>query len=766
MATTLETFSIPHENSLTAIGKFAFYRCIKLKFANLSACSKLVLIDTSAFEECTSMSYITLPEGLATINAAAIRTTNISSITIPSTVKVIQNQCISYNYNLKEIIFAENCQLKSLLNFTFMYSAITTIKLPPFLTSLTGLALKNCDNLKNIEVDPKNTKYITDGKAIYSKDKSILYFVVCDIDSFEIPNSVTLLDVGCFVTSHLSTINIPNSVTAIEDSCFYNASTSTFNIPNTVTYFGQSCFRYAANLKTINLPTNITSIPDYLFQVSGLTTITIPDNVTYIGSNAFSYCSNLGKIYLPINLKDLGGAVKYNSPKAEFVFPEGSSIKMVDEMLVDVDMTYISQYVGSEVTNLIIPSSIATIKAYAFRNKKKLVSITCNETSKLEVIEDYAFADCTNLVDFPAFPAIKSIGMKAFMNTRLRNPISFGDSLTFIGDSAFNNVANLPSISFQSTSDLVITHRAFLACEDLSSVVLPMIAKVTLGEQTFCNCTKLQSISIPYNVVEIRNGRFSGSGITQVIFDGGYRLDNFPVELFKDCWKLSDITIPENVLVLNSRCLYNTSISVIKIPDSVTDIGIQCFKNCVELTTVNISDNSHLNTIAYGAFDGCIRFSKISEFKAKYYLSDYGAIYSSDMKRMVIYPPASVSKFFALAYSVKRIEESAFIGCKNLRSILIPDNTVTSIGNNAFEGCINLVNINIPLCVTIIGKDAFLGCRSLKCGVFVENRNPSFISQIIDAGLDRRSLSECVIMTCSMTRYTFNFLLFSVFIIM
>ena len=61
---------------------------------------------------------------------------------------------------------------------------------------------------------------------------------------------------------------------------------------------------------------------------------------------------------------------------------------------------------------------------------------------------------------------------------------------------------------------------------------------------------------------------------------------------------------------------------------------------------------------------------------------------------------------------VTEIGNSAFSGCNNLTSVVIPDG-VTSIGEYAFRDCSSLISITIPDGVTSIGSYSFYGCTSL-----------------------------------------------------
>ena len=81
-------------------------------------------------------------------------------------------------------------------------------------------------------------------------------------------------------------------------------------------------------------------------------------------------------------------------------------------------------------------------------------------------------------------------------------------------------------------------------------------------------------------------------------------------------------------------------------------------------------------------------------------------------KRTLIACPKNITSY-TIPVGVTFIGNEAFLGCEQLSKVTIPD-TVTEISGRAFEGCISLRQVTIPESVIRIGERAFHKCSSLE----------------------------------------------------
>ncbi|EAY07900.1 surface antigen BspA-like [Trichomonas vaginalis G3] len=746
----LETFSFKSKPKLKRINDYAFYTCSKLQSVDLSSCQDLEYIGQYAFFQCYSIATLLLPEGLKSISKYALNKLKITSINITSTVTTILDFGISQCYSLSSITFTPGSQLTTLSSNVFYGDKLTTFEVPENVSYVNGLAFAGITSMKTITLNNKNPYLSFDTKAIYNLDKTQIIYCASNCgNSYTIDPNVVSINSGCFASTQLSTIIIPDKVTSLGTWAFYAAT----------------------NLKQLTLPKSLKTIDNSCFYSSKLTSIVIPDSVETINKEAFANCNDLTSITLPKSLRSFGGNALASNPNIKYTSINNEFIYFDDYYVIYIDKNKsVSQYLGSR-SEIVLLSSVTSIKTNSFQNKLALTSVTFDGDSNLETIEQGAFSGCSNLKTFTFGSKIKSIGDSAFSGTQVSGDIKFQADLTTIGPNAFQNNKNIASLSFSSSSPLTISENAFLNCEKISSISFKTTSQVSLGIKSFSGLTSLLNIIIPGNVNSVGSGCFMNSGLVQVTFTSGtIGFGNLSASMFKGCTNLSMFSIPSNCENIGQESLSFTGITSLDIPDNVVTLDDQCLRGCSQLVSIHIGSGSKLSRIGFGVFDGCSKFSTVNTFQSQNFLCESSAIYSSNRYRMHVYPPASSRVFFSLLEGVQHIEDSAFISCAHLESIMLPENSLTSIGVSAFQGCTSLKQITIPSSIQSIGSNAFLDCPQLKCGVLIQGTSKKAIVNLLKtSGLQIDSFNFCEGYSCksdyhSIGRVSFSYI--TVFILM
>lgn len=218
----------------------------------------------------------------------------------------------------------------------------------------------------------------------------------------------------------------------------------------------------------------------------------------------------------------------------------------------------------------------------SFMNCTSLSSITLPDS--VTIIGDNAFDGCTNLSTITLPDRVTKIGGQAFYNCSSLENISFSDCITNIGDYAFMGCSNLSSVVLPD-SITTLGEEIFAHCVNLKDISLPQLI-TSIGPYFFYCCTSLKSISIPDSVESI--GR----------------------NAFDRCIKLETAILPESLTSIGSYAFSGcTSLSSIIIPDSVTTIGWYAFSSCSSLTSVTIPKS--LESLGNYSFQYCTSLSRI-----------------------------------------------------------------------------------------------------------------------------------------------------------
>ena len=141
-----------------------------------------------------------------------------------------------------------------------------------------------------------------------------------------------------------------------------------------------------------------------------------------------------------------------------------------------------------------------------------------------------------------------------------------------------------------------IGESTFWGCSGLTLITIPK-SVTSIGCYAFYDCTSLTSITIPNYVTSIGNYAFSGcSGLTSIIVGNG----NQKYDSRNNCNAI--IEKESNTLIAGCKKTI--------IPNSVTSIGENAFRNCSGLTSITILES--VTNIGNWAFSWCSGLTSIT----------------------------------------------------------------------------------------------------------------------------------------------------------
>ncbi|EAY16124.1 surface antigen BspA-like [Trichomonas vaginalis G3] len=644
--------------------------------------------------------------------------------------------------------------LRSIEQYAMQSCKVETIFLPKNVNSFAANCFEGSRTLKTISCNPSNPTFSVMDGVLYNKDKTTLIkFPANHSTSFEIPETVTTIGFCAFISSVIENVKFPPKLKRIDGYAFAVTKLKNLTIPDTITDISGGAFASCQHLTEVKFGTGMTYISNDCFMDTRLTKVVIPENITSIGESAFSYCPNLKEVVLPSTITSLGGSCFPTN--VNISFPSNAKLSLDDQqILYDLDKIVLIMCLKKS-TSYIIPETVSTIRSSAFKDMTDLTKIEFRSGITLKMIESNAFYGCSKLSSIEIPNSVTSFGVRSFYNCAQIKSVFFGSKLTKISTRCFEGCTSLDTVSFtQCDSPCTIDSYAFNGCTSLRTLTLSENIS-SIDMYCFSNCKSLERVNIPSTLKYIGIYAFSNSLISQVTFSSPSQMVNLSKYSFSQCIHLRDIVgTPDTIKNIESNCFESTLITSFDVPISTTSIGNYAFRGCSEMTVFRIPSRCLLQTIGNYIFDGCVSLSKIECPDSDFFVIDNGALFNKDRSNLICFPPASSITFFCFSQNVKSVSSSAFYGCKSLVGIMIPDNSITTIGHSAFAYCTSLKYINIPLCVKNIDQNVFTGCNNLHCGIVVQNTSISFrYSLVTNSGLSLTSMKDCGLITCKHVNY-------------
>ena len=336
------------------------------------------------------------------------------------------------------------------------------------------------------------------------------------------------------------------------------------------------------------------------------------------------------------------------------------------------------------VTEYAIPDGV-TIINWAFYKRHNLQKITVPAS-----VSDmnHAFNSCDKLTDVILSEGLKAVKSYGFSDNTALESITLPESLETFGFAVFSGCDSLREVVLPKSVTKADSY-ALGACNEIARVTF-LNPACEIDDKFFISPTTGHP-TVPFEGVIVG---YDDSTAEKFANDNGYTFESLGkifgylvYKKYEDQIKIvghtdelpADAEIPDSIeelpvtVIAESAFKKSMVLETIKLPDTLTEIGVNAFDYCTNLKEITFP--ASLKTVAYGAFYGC---SAITEL--------------------------------VIPDTVEYVDAFAFADCTQLKKLTLGAETVDDY---CFENCTALEDVTITASVkTIVG--AFASCDSLK----------------------------------------------------
>lgn len=709
--------SITLPNSITTIDSRAFLGCSEI--VNFGVPSKLQKIGDYAFANCSSITSYDLPKtllqigvgafdgnvnmGQLTFNSVAAPTIADGSIFAGTTsnlkVRVPVGGKASYVSNLSNRSFAENTYMYGLTGTTpiaiYKDNIFRYVYYIDILNSSGGSSNPPTGRVQVYQTQNFSVTFTPSAgnriEAIYvdSSDENLMSVAEGDSQTYVFENIQNSHLIEAVYSKMYVRLDI-NGGTGKQPLVVYNDDKSQFKINDNIepTKSGKEFYYYSTNKYDNEQGQNGTRYDLGLWYDLPSTTASTTLYAIYLTPTSYTTTSQYVVVPKTVN------AIAGSSSKNMFGSSSDSTLKYIT-----------------------LHRNTTTIGSYALYGCKTLTGIS--HSDGVVALGSYAMAGCVELVKYRFSPLTQSVGTFAFVyDTKLESVTNLENTqVSQISEAMFCECSSLYEILLPNTITS-IGNEAFEACEKLTSVDLSKTKTATIGVKGFAYCGNLSKIQFPTTLTLIDDGAFAeDKNLRSVQNLEKTIVSKIGYGVFEGCSNLSSV----------------------KLPQALSTLGESAFEGCSNLTAVSGFENTAVKILEARTFANCSSLSTLSLARGLTEIGTEALIGCSILRNLDTLSTTKVTKI-----GVRALKDTA-----GLTSISLPTSTFVSFAQSAFEnsgvqkinnlkncskfksfGASSFMNsglkeIEFPNCTFSIEASAFKNCTALTKATFNSKTAPT-----------------------------------------
>ena len=535
--------------------------------------------------------------------------------------------------------------------------------------------------VKSVSFDGDNKNFYVENGCIYSKDKSILYYVPYDLDNLIIEPETKKLYVSNLEYTNIQKLVIPETVESINVNFIKTNALKELEINANIGVSVQS-----NDLTTLKYGPKVTELENYYISAHKLTSLTFSDELKSMPS---IYSDSLTELNIPAKVENIDELYYDAMPNLERfnVDPANKSIKSINGALykdnklciypmnkqdesyeVPEGITEISEISNVHLKNLKLPNSLNSFPEFGFRGCTNLESINIPQNISTlyedEIVDMgcpafYVFSGCNKLKNITVDTNNKTYTVSdnalyskdhktlyKWLNNDIKTP-NINPATTKVEAMAFEE-ANIETLDLKNVTDVM--YGAFADCKYLKDVNFGKVSKI--GKYGFMNCANFKEAALPNS------------------------LNSIGEQSFINC----------------------TSLEKVKLSNNLNSIGEEAFKECANLVSINIPQNikslHEENYYSTYVFSGCDKLDKLTvDPNNTSYVVDNNTLYTKDHKVLIKQLDKSITSF--VGYSeTENIMSYAFKNCTSLKKFKMPDSIKTLDSIRIFDNCNSITDFD------------------------------------------------------------------------